>query len=92
MFKRNQYFLIVILVLISITFGGWLANSTGIAEPDIYLALKKNITLFKRIYQEIALRYVDEVDPEAFMKAGTEGMTRKLDPNTSFIENEENTR
>lgn len=91
MFKKNQYFLIVILVLVSITFGGWLANSANVAEPDIYLLLKKNIQLFTKIYQEIALRYVDEIDPESLMKAGIEGMTQKLDPYTSFVEKEENT-
>lgn len=91
MFKKNQYFLIVILILVSITLGGWLANSADVAEPDIYLSLKKNITLFTKIYQRIALDYVDEIDPEAFMKAAIEGMTQKLDPYTSFVEKEENT-
>ncbi len=90
MSRKKQSFLIILLILILITFSGWLANSTGFVDPDIYASLKKNITLFNRIYRDITLKYVDEVDPDAFIKAGIKGMTEKLDPYTSFIEKEDN--
>lgn len=90
MSKKKQSVLVVALVLVAITFGGWLANSSEVANPDIYLSLKKNITLFQRVYQEIILRYVDEIDPDAFVKAGIEGMTSRLDPYTGYIEKEAN--
>lgn len=88
--RRYPRFVIMSTLLIAITFGGWLANSTTTMDPDLYVTLKKNITLFKRIYEEISFRYVDEVDPEAFIKAGIEGMTSRLDPYTNFVEKEEN--
>ena len=90
MFRKKQSFLITILILFSITFSGWLANSSGFVEQDIYVSIRKNFALFKQIYQEITLRYVDEVDPNAFIKASIEGMTDKLDPYTSYIEKDEN--
>lgn len=90
MFRKKQSFLIIALILFSITFGGWLANSTGLVDQDPYVSIRKNFTLFKKIYQEITLRYVDEVDPNAFIKAGIEGMTGKLDPYTRYIEKDEN--
>lgn len=90
MSRKQQYFLIVILVLASVSFGGWLANTSGVANPDIYLSIKKNFELFQKIYQEITFQYVDEVDPDAFIKAGIVGMTQKLDPYTGYIEKEEN--
>ena len=90
MSRKQQYFLVVILILASVSFGGWLANSAGVANPDIYLSIKKNFELFQKIYQEITFQYVDEVDPYAFIKAGIEGMTQKLDPYTGYIEKEEN--
>ncbi len=90
MFRKKQSFLIIALILFSITFGGWLANSTGLVDQDPYVAIRKNFTLFKKIYQEITLRYVDEVDPNAFIKAGIEGMTGKLAHYTSYIEKDEN--
>ncbi len=87
---RKQSFLIVLLILATITFSGWLVNSFSTANPDLYLSLKKNITLFKRIYEEITIRYVDEINPDEFIKAGIEGMTNKLDPYTTYVEKEEN--
>ncbi|MEE9169695.1 MAG: S41 family peptidase [bacterium] len=88
--RKTQAFVVLILVLSAVTFGGWLANSTTTIDPDLYVTLRKNITLFQRIYEEISVRYVDEVDPEAFIKAGIEGMTDRLDPYTNFVEQEEN--
>lgn len=89
MSRKNQSFLIVLLIVITITFGGWLANSSSVAQPDVYLSLKKNLSLFTNIYKEITNRYVDEIDPEEFIKAGINGMTQKLDPYTSYVEKEE---
>ena len=88
--RKTQAFVVLVLVVTAITFGGWLANSKTTVDPDLYIKLKKNLTLFQRIYEEIAIRYVDEVDPEAFIKAGIEGMTNRLDPYTSFVEKGEN--
>ncbi len=88
--RKKQSFLIVILLLVTITVSGWLANSPATADPDIYLSLKKNITLFKRVYEEIILRYVDEINPDEFIKAALQGMTSHLDPYTGYIEKEEN--
>lgn len=90
MSRKTQPYLIIILTLVAVTFGGWFANSSTTMDPDLYVTLKKNMTLFKRIYEEISFRYVDEVDPEAFIRAGIEGMTGRLDPYTSFVEQEEN--
>lgn len=87
---KRQSVLVVALIAAAITLGGWLANSSEMANPDIYLSLKKNITLFQRVYEEIILRYVDEINPDAFVKAGIEGMTRHLDPYTGYIEKEAN--
>lgn len=53
---------------------------------DIYLEISKNIELFSRVYKEISYNYVDEVDPEQFMRAGIRGMLSSLDPYTSFID------
>jgi len=90
--RGKQSFLIVLILLVTITVSGWLAHSSEMADPDIYLVLKRNITLFQRVYEEILLRYVDEIDPDAFVRAAIYGMTQRLDPYTSLIEKEENQR
>lgn len=51
---------------------------------DLYLSINKNIDLFGRVYKEIVTNYVDEVDPERFMRSGIDGMLETLDPYTVY--------
>jgi carboxyl-terminal processing protease len=55
---------------------------------DQYLQIKENIGLFGTIYREINSKYVDQIDPEKFMRAGIEGMLGTLDPYTTFMDNQ----
>lgn len=55
-------------------------------EDDVYFQISKNIDLFGKVYKEISLNYVDNIDPEQFMRAGIEGMLNTLDPYTIFID------
>ncbi len=55
-------------------------------KDDTYFEISKNIDLFSRIYKEISFSYVDEINPEQFMRAGIEGMLSSLDPYTVFID------
>ncbi|MFA7287861.1 MAG: S41 family peptidase [Melioribacteraceae bacterium] len=55
-------------------------------DNDIYFQISKNIELFGRIYKEVAVNYVEDVDPEEFMLAGIKGMLSSLDPYTNFID------
>ena len=53
---------------------------------DIYFEINKNIELFGKVYKEISFNYVDEIEPEQFMRAGIQGMLSSLDPYTIFID------
>jgi carboxyl-terminal processing protease len=55
-------------------------------RSDIYFEIAKNLDLLGRVYKEIAFNYVDEVDPEKFLRAGIQGMLSSLDPYTIFID------
>ena len=68
---------IVIILLFSGFFPG---------EDDVYFQISKNIDLFGKVYKEISLNYVDNINPEQFMRAGIEGMLNTLDPYTIFID------
>ncbi len=85
-----SYALVLVLIVFAILFGGWIAKETSTSKPDYYFEINKNIKLFGKVYEEIATRYVEEVDPEKFMKSGINGMLRTLDPYTVFIEQEGN--
>ncbi len=55
------------------------------AYESVYLKINKSIDIFGRVYKEIVNNYVDEVDPEKFMRSGIEGMLRTLDPYTVYL-------
>lgn len=78
------------LIALVIIFGGWVARETNVSKPDFYFEIEKNLKLFGKVYEEIATRYVEEINPEQFMKSGIEGMLQTLDPYTMFIEQEGN--
>ena len=84
----KQKSLVIILLTVSvISFGGWLTNMIG-ANQDYYRQVKENIILFGQVYKELSDRYVEEIDPEKFMRAGIDGMLDRLDPYTVFIDKE----
>ncbi len=56
------------------------------SDADIYLRINKSIETFGKVYREITLNYVDEVNPEEFMLAGIKGMLGSLDPYTVYID------
>jgi carboxyl-terminal processing protease len=69
-----------------------MAVSTGFAltfETDHYFKITRSIETFGNIYKEIAQNYVDEVDPEKFMRAGIDGMLETLDPYTVYLDEDE---
>ena len=55
------------------------------AYENVYLKIGQNIDIFGRVYKEIVGNYVDEIDPEKFMRSGIEGMLGTLDPYTVYL-------
>lgn len=55
-------------------------------SKDLYFEISKNIDIFTRVYKEISFNYVDEINPEKFLRAGIKGMLSTLDPYTNFID------
>jgi len=89
--NKKQYLsfsMVVLLIAFAVIFGGWVTKETNVSKPDYYFEIDRNLKLFGKVYEEIATRYVEEVDPEKFMKSGINGMLRQLDPYTVFMEQE----
>ena len=66
---------------------------SGIAEAqqtDVYFLIKKNFSIFSKTYENVALDYVDEVDPEKLMRIGLEAMLETLDPYTVLYDESQN--
>ncbi len=82
--SRFAKYLIITLVALSIAVNAAVPQE----KADLYLRIKKNIGLFGAVYREVNDRYVDRIDPDAFIQAGIEGMLSTLDPYTVFLDNE----
>ncbi|MBT8380200.1 MAG: S41 family peptidase [Ignavibacteria bacterium] len=80
MFKKK------ILLVLTLGFTVIFILGFSLKQGDIYLEISKNLELFSRVYKEISENYVDEVDPEQFMRAGIQGMLSSLDPYTIFVD------
>lgn len=72
--------------------GLFLLASVGIAaqQTDIYFLIKKNFSIFSKAYENVALEYVDEVDPEILMRNGLDAMLETLDPYTVMFNESQN--
>lgn len=79
--KLNKTSKILFAGLILFLFGGFFSG-----KSDVYFEISKNMDLFSRVYKEITFNYVDNIDPEEFMRAGIQGMLGALDPYTIFID------
>ena len=76
------------LLVGSVVLGSLLVFLAGFrpADDDIFFAIKKNLTIFGSLYEELAVGYVDPVDAEQLMRTGLESMLNTLDPYTVFID------
>lgn len=55
-------------------------------KDDHYARLKKGWNDIQVVYEQINKHYVEDIDPYLLIKAGIEGMLKKLDPYTVFLE------
>jgi carboxyl-terminal processing protease len=78
--KEKKALQITIACFVIFLFSGFF---TG--KNDLYFEINKNMDLFSKVYKEITFNYVDNVNPEEFMKAGIQGMLNSLDPYTIYI-------
>lgn len=74
--------LILVISIASALILGFYIQKSG----DIYYEISKNMELFGKVYKEISFNYVDEINPEEFMREGIKGMLKSLDPYTVFID------
>jgi len=57
-------------------------------RKELIRSIRENVGLFGEIYRQVSTRYVDQINPEGFLKAGIDGMLSTLDPYTEYIEPE----
>lgn len=55
----------------------------------LFFRINRSIDLFSKVYREVVLQHVDDVDPDVLMRRGINGMLEGLDPYTVFIDDKE---
>jgi len=90
MIKLKNFHKLSLLILLFLAFTGASmpagSNLPGGGDDDVYTQINRNMDVFGKLYKEIMLDYVDEIDGDKFMKAGIEGMLGTLDPYTNFLD------
>ena len=71
------------LVLASIGLG------LGFVVPANHFEITKNAELFVNIVHQLESYYVDEINPDKFIKTGVDAMMASLDPYTVYVSEEE---
>lgn len=59
------------------------------ASTSSYFEVTKNLDIFTTLYKELNTFYVDTLNPEKLMRAGTVEMLSELDPYTDYIPEED---
>ena len=78
---KRMVALSLIVLFIGAACGSLLAD-----KEEIYRSIRKNFTLFNRIYEAVSTRYVEEVQVDDLMQASIKGMLDTLDPYTQYME------
>ena len=74
-----------LLVLVCITFSLGFVTDLG----DTYIDVSKNLDIFGQLYREINISYVEKTNPNELIETGIDAMLEKLDPYTTYINEEE---
>jgi carboxyl-terminal processing protease len=53
-------------------------------QNDKYFEILKNLDIFATMYKEVNANYVDDINPNTFMRVGIDQMLNQLDPYTNF--------
>jgi carboxyl-terminal processing protease len=84
--KRFTFSVRTLSVLILTVVGcGFLMGFFGRSDDELFLKIHRWIGVFGKVYTDVAVNYVDEVDPERFMHAGIDAMLKTLDPYTVYL-------
>ncbi|NIA29921.1 MAG: PDZ domain-containing protein [Actinobacteria bacterium] len=85
--NRKTIYITSFTLLLLITVG-WFSSLQSRSAKDPYSEVIRNLHIFGEIYKQVTKRYVMEINPEKFMRAGIEGMLDQLDPYTVYLEKE----
>ncbi len=81
MFKKVRLIFFAVLIASTIL-------STAFVKSNLF-EITKNLEVFVNVFRELNAYYVDDIDPDKFVRSGIDAMLGSLDPYTSFISEED---
>jgi len=82
--RRRRISILAVSFLVGMFAFGFLETA-----DEFLLKIYRGIEVFGRVYKEVAINYVDDIDPDAFVHAGIDGMLKTLDPYTVYLDEKE---
>lgn len=79
--KKQRFAIVLSAVAVILAFGFYVQT-----EDSVFFKINKSLQIFGEVFRQISGNYVDEIEPEAFIKSGIEGMLAYLDPYTTYYE------
>lgn len=77
---------VIAIVLLCLTLTGSVGYVSILDKThDNYFQISKNIDIFGKIYRQINEHYVDDIEPNEFIRIGIDAMLKSLDPYTNYI-------
>ncbi len=77
---------VIAIVLLCFTLAGSVGYISVLDKThDNYFQISKNIDIFGKIYRQINEHYVDDIEPNEFIRIGIDAMLKSLDPYTNYI-------
>lgn len=79
--KNKWFFLITCVVCV--------LSISAFKKSDVYFEIQRAFSIWSDVFNEISIRYVDDVDPAFLAKTGIDAMLEALDPYTVLIDESE---
>lgn len=79
---RSKRVLIVLAMLgVAGVSVGWVSSS-----ESLYYRISKSLETYSEVFRRVSMEYVDEVEPEKFVRIGLDAMLASLDPYTVYMD------
>ncbi len=82
---KNTRWLVSLAVTVILTAVVSFSVGFNSRPADHYFEVAKNIDIFGKVMREVNTNYVDEVEPNKFVRFGIDAMLKTLDPYTDYI-------
>lgn len=82
--KRSRIW--VAAAIFAITAPSIIASAAADKNENNEAAISRNLNIFNSLYKEVAMNYVDTIDPEKTITTAISSMLEELDPYTEYIQ------